>query len=484
MPAVGIRIPNGALGSLAGNVDAHHEIAIVDLILVQKRVRETVTEMLRSFRPDVAGLSVMTFQRKTARKIIALLRQFAPQAKIVAGGYDPSLATSAYESADDGVDFVVRGEGEVTFRELIRAMENGGQYAQIPGLSYRNGSGFLHNPERAPSILADGKIRPPKRDARKLDGYEFLGNPIDVVETSRGCTYDCAFCSIIEMRGRNFFTFPMQHVLDDIRDAEKRGARSIFFVDDNIGLNVHRMEALCQAIIDAKLNHLEFLVQSMTSTLANHGKTLAPLMKQAGFRYIFLGIENILEEDLNFLKAAAKNYKRENGKHTGNATLQAIEHIHQNGMYVVGGLIVGTPEDTEASINENIRFVRDHIDYPYIQHPTPYPRTRMSLDYEAQNLISNRLEEEYDGTTAVVRTKHLLPDQIEFLRWRAERWIKARHALVALMRDRPLWSIRHALQMFRFTFRGSTWRTFLKLEPEENAFRRYKALRLRERDYL
>ena len=481
MPAIGIRIPNGALTSLAANLDSHHEVAIADLILVQKTVRETLSRLLLEIAPDVVGLSVMTFQRKTARKIIDLIRKLVPRTVIVAGGYDPSLATEAYT---EGVDFVVRGEGEVTFCELIRSLENGHKYSNISGLSYKQGSKFIHNQDRPVSLLSDDKIRPPKREARLLKSYEFLGKQIDVVETSRGCTYDCSFCSIIEMRGRNFHTFSIERVLDDIRDAYRHGARSIFFVDDNIGLNVRRMEALCRAIIDAGLTHIEFLVQSMTSTLANHGETLAPLMKEAGFRYVFLGIENILDEDLQFLRAAAKNYKRQKGKTTGNATIQAIEYLHRNGMYVVGGMIVGTPEDTEESIQANLQFVKEYVDYPYIQHPTPYPRTRMARDYEAQDLIFNRNTEDYDGTTAVVRTKHVSGERLEFLRWRAERWLKMRHAFKTLLRLRPLFLLQHALEMFCFTFRGCTWRTFLGLEPEQHAFARYKELRTLEREYL
>lgn len=489
MPAVGIRMPNGALSSLAGNVDPHHDVAIADLILVQDRVRETVTELVQKHSPDVVGLSVMTFQRKTAKRIITLVRQLAPHARIVVGGYDPSLAVDAYTSPDDGVDFVIRGEGEITFRDLLRALEDLKDFSAIRGLSYRcpdqpqGNSVFRHNPDRPISSLNDGQIRPPNRNARVLSGYEFLGNPVDVIETSRGCTYDCSFCSIIEMRGRNFFTYSYDRVLDDIRDAYSHGARSIFFVDDNIGLNVQRLEGLCRAIIDAKLNRIEFLVQAMTSSIANHGDTLIPLMVKAGFRYVFLGIENILEEDLAFLKASSKNSKRESGKRIGNATLQAIDHIHRHNMYVVGGLIVGNPEDTESSILTNLEFAKRHIDYPYIQHPTPYPRTPMTKDFEEKGLIASRALEEYDGTTAVVRTKHLPPEDIEFLRWRAERWIKARHSL-AVFRDRPKFVLRNGIRMWRFTFRGSTWRTFLGLEDERKAFARYRALRAQERNYL
>ena len=260
-----------------------------------------------------------------------------------------------------------------------------------------------------------------------LDGYTFLGRPVDIVETSRGCTYDCSFCSIIEMRGRNFHTFDFERVLADIADARARGARAIFIVDDNITLNVARFEALCRAIVDAGLDDIHYIVQAMTSSIANHGDTLAPLMRAAGFRYVFLGIENVIEEDLAFLRASAKNARREGGRRTGNATLRAIELLHRAGLYVVGGIIVGNPGDTRESIETNLAFARQYVDWPYIQHPTPYPGTPMTKDFRERDLIVSDRVEEYDGTTAVVRTEHLSADEIEFMRWRAERWMKVRH---------------------------------------------------------
>src|SRR5204863_410340 len=83
------------------------------------------------------------------------------------------------------------------------------------------------------------------------------------------------------MRGRQFNTYAFDRVLADIRDARARGARAVFLVDDNITLNVRRFEALCRAIIDAGLNDIEYIVQAMTSAIANHGATLAPLMRRA-----------------------------------------------------------------------------------------------------------------------------------------------------------------------------------------------------------
>jgi len=499
-PSLTMRMPNGALASLAGNIDPHHNVAVADLILAQKSVPATVARLVASHEPDIVGLSVMTFQRKTAFKVIALVRALRPQATIVVGGYDPSLAPEHYEDSESGVDYIVSGEGDLTFRELLRALEEQaegqrqkaedvaagrtfGPLSGIAGLSYRNEAGeFVRNPPRAVSHL-DGEVRPPNRAARVLSGYTLMGRQVDIVETSRGCTYDCSFCSIIEMRGRNFHTWSYDRVIADIADARSRGARAIFLVDDNITLNAARFKGLCQAIIDAGLHDIDYIVQAMTSAIASSGDELGVAMRAAGFRYVFLGIENILDQDLAFLRAKAKNAQRESGKTVGSATMRAVEVLHRHGMLVVGGLIVGNPGDTRESIEANLAFARKYVDWPYIQHPTPYPGTPMTNDFRNRNLIVNEAVEEYDGTTAVVRTEHLDAEEIEFMRWRAERWMKCRHLPSALAHD-PLFVMKNWPRMLAHTFRGSTWRTWLGLESEREAFRRYKAIRRREREFF
>ena len=332
--------------------------------------------------------------------------------------------------------------------------------------------------------LKSNPLRLPNRAARVLEGYTLLGRQVDVVETSRGCTYDCSFCSIIEMRGRNFHVYPIERVIADIADARSRGARAIFLVDDNITLDIRRFEALCQAIIDAGLNDIEYLVQGMTSPLAQHGETLAPLMKRAGFRYVFLGIENILEERSRFPQGTSEECAATStGAAVGNATIEAIEHLHRHGLFVVGGLIVGNPDDTRESIETNLEFARRYVDWPYIQHPTPYPRTPMTQQFREQNLIVDEDMSHYDGTTAVVRTKHVPATEIEFLRWRAERWMKLRHLPAAFLHS-PSFVLRHWPAMMAHTFTGTSFRSMFGLERQRIVFERYQKARRRERAYV
>ena len=477
-PTIAVRMPNGGLASLAGNVDAHHQVAIADLVLAQSSVQATVVRLIEELKPQLVGLSVMTFQRGTARRIISLIRSLKPDVLIAVGGYDPSLAPEAWTDPSLGVDFIVRGEGDLTFRELLRAIEGAGSLSEISGLWYRSADGLHRNPQRPVTSLKHGEVRPPARAGRVLSGYTMMGRPIDVVETSRGCTFDCSFCSIIEMRGRNFHRFAIDRVIADIRDARDRGARSIFLVDDNITIDVPRLEALCRAIVEQGLHDVMYVVQAMTAAIATHGESLAPLMRKAGFRYVFLGIENVLEDDLTFLKATAKNSRRQQ-----NTTLAAVDVLRQHGLLVVGGLIVGNPDDTRASIETNLAFARKYVDWPYIQHPTPYPGTPMTREFRERGLIVNQRVEEYDGTSAVTRSTHLDAEEIEFMRWKAERWMKVRHIPTAF-RLHPGFVLTHGRRMMAHTFRGTTWRSLLGLETLRDTFRRYRQIRARERQYL
>jgi radical SAM superfamily enzyme YgiQ (UPF0313 family) len=210
----------------------------------------------------------------------------------------------------------------------------------------------------------------------------------------------------------------------------------------------------------------------MTASIAAQGERLARLMKEAGFRYVFLGIENILDEDLAFLKARAKNSRHQQGRRT-NTAVAAVDLLHRHGMLVVGGLIVGNPDDRRESIAANLEFARRYVDWPYIQHPTPYPGTPMTRDFVERGLVVNPRVEEYDGTTAVTRSAHLSCEEIEFMRWKAERWMKVRH-LPAVVRHDPLFVLRNGHRMLAHTFRGTTWRSVFGFESSRDVFGRYR----------
>lgn len=104
----------------------------------------------------------------------------------------------------------------------------------------------------------------------------------------------------------------------------------------------------------------------------------------------------------------------------------------------------------------------------------------MTREFQERGLISHQRVEEYDGTTAVVRTEHVTAEEVEFLRWRTERWMKARHVPVVFAHA-PLFTLRRLPQLAAWHFRGSRLTTFLSLEDEHKSCQRYRTIRARER---
>jgi hypothetical protein len=484
MPSISTRMPNGALTSLAGNIDPHHKVAVADLVLAQRTVRETVCQLMKSQDPELVGLSIMTFQRRTAMAIMDLVRSLKPDVRIVVGGYDPSLAPEVYSEVDDPkIDFLVKGEGEITFRELVRALEGDGAFEKVKGLSFRRDGVFHHNAGRGVAALEGDQIRPPRRSARVLSGYTLwdgrstlsrllaAAHSTAVSVRSSRCAAGISIASTSTASSMTFVTLTNM-------------VRERFSSSMTISRSTSRdSKTVCRAIIAAKLNSIDYSIQATTSSIADHGETLAPLMREAGFRYVFLGIENVVEEELVFLKASVKNKRRVNGRRTDSAAVKAIEYVRDNGMYVVGGLIVGNRTDTRAQIAANLAFALRWFDWPYIQHPTPYPGTPMAADLQKRGLVTSTNVEEYDGTTAVVACQEVSKPELEFMRWETERWIKLRHGWTTLGLD-TRFTLKHGWQLFTHIFRGETIKSLLRIESRHRAFERYCMIRKAERRYL
>ena len=175
-----------------------------------------------SIDPDVVGLSIMTFQRGTARKIVALVRALKPsvQRSSSAATIRASRPTSTSSRPGTSTSSCAAKATSRSASWCARSSAARTSARGRPVVSRRRPASCARRIARSARSPAT-EVRLPNRAARVLDGYTFLGRPIDVVETSRGCTYDCSFCSIIEMRGRNFHTWSIERVIADIADARR-----------------------------------------------------------------------------------------------------------------------------------------------------------------------------------------------------------------------------------------------------------------------
>jgi len=403
-------LSNHGIASVGANIDAEHDVFLIDLIRKRRSIKKYLTGILSKIQPDLVGLSAMTWQYATCVRIIHLIKKVLPRVKIVIGGYHATLMYKEIAASSEAkhIDFMIRGEGEEPCRLLVNALARRQSMAAISSLSYKRNNIFTHNPRGENMDL--GRLKLPVRDKRRLTwGYHMLYSKIELIETSRGCTRSCNFCSMKHMYGRTFRTYPISRVLKDIDDIYfNRKTRYIFITDDNMVLNPARVVELCDAIIARKYRGLNLFVQADCISMARNEQMVAK-MADAGFRSVFLGIENGSKKNL---AAAGKGdivkYSR-----------QAIENCHKYGMMVIGGLIFGFPDDDQDSIRENYEFFKNlKADAAYCQIITPYPKTGMRESLLEQGLITNKTDfKKYNGLWANVRTKYMNAEQLQFQFW-------------------------------------------------------------------
>lgn len=404
--------PSLGIASVAGNIDRRHQVWLADLVVRKWSVPSSVRRTMRKYRPDVVGLSAMIFQYFTARKIARLIKEEFPGTLIALGGYHAT--TMRREIADSPeaqvVDFIFEGEGDHAFDELLDALDGRRSMETIGGLSYKQDGVFRHNPARPLEDVRE--IDYPERDRRVFGGYHFYFDKADVMETSRGCLLRCNFCSMNQMYGTTFRTYSIDRVLADIEGMYRRDARHVFILDDNITLDVPRLMDLCDGIIGLKRKKMQFVIQASCAGIAKDPQ-LPRKLADAGITQVFLGIENVDQDNLTQMKK---------GKIVG-VTQVAVKRLIDVGIIVAGGMIVGMADDDVAAIRRNYEyFVGMGIHNILDQIITPYPGTEMRTNLIADGVVTNLYDYKwYSGYWPQVRTHYLSSKEILFEKWKARR---------------------------------------------------------------
>jgi len=468
------RIPNLGISSIAGNIDDVCEVHTADL-QAAKDWRKFLSRTLSTLCPDLVGISAMSFQFKDALEACEMASEHG--ALTLAGGYHPTLLFEdiARSEQAESIDFMIRGEGEATMRKLVLSLEKGENLEGVNGLSFKRDGVFVHNPERA--LLELSSIELPNRDARLIKrGFYAFNKSIDAVETTRGCTQGCKFCSIDKMYGRSFRRFELERVLADVEDVAERRTQSLVFSDDNITLDTTRMMELCDRIVERDLSHIHYYTQASAKGIASEPE-LAVKMGEAGFKFVFLGIENALKRNLSFFNK---------GDITHDSEL-AVKYLRDNGIAVSGGLVLGTPEDTKEDLWTNYTLARHmHVDLPIFYISTPYPATRLRDELLEEGLITN-IEDfsKCDGLTANVRTRHLTDVQLQYETWRmfaryyGVQWL----AWSRIVRNYPLWSLGTILKLYpRYAMRRLLYT--LHLRSKRDFFEQDAAKRVYSKGYF
>jgi len=325
-----------------------HEVRMFDTCHPRMKEQHIAQSVLEE-KPDLIALSFLSTTSYLLLKSMARkLKTVAPHTPIIAGG--PFATLNAVKIMNDCpyLDSVGAGEGEELLPDYLA---NLGSPGSVLGLSWRSGDRIIENPPRP--ILADlDKFPYPDRSTLPIEYIESM--PLDVpavlsldrfctVQTSRGCPYPCVFCDIPALGdGKWRFRSP-EHVLGELQQLNDEGYRSIYLTDDHFLLKRQRIQAICQGIIDRKLEFRWGCEGRVDSVAVEE----LPIMGKANCRFLAFGIEAGTQKILDRLK------KKQNLDQIRNAISESKKH----GIDTAHGFfLVGSPGETEEDILQSFRF--------------------------------------------------------------------------------------------------------------------------------
>lgn len=360
---VPLSVPIG-MGSLAAYLHARGKIAeILDEhveYVTEALIRKTV-ERARLAQPYIFGISALTASIHRGYEIAKLLKGLYPECVIIIGGIHPTVLPEEV-LAHSEIDLVVRGEGEEVLDQLYEGIKSGRDVSILRGLSFRRDGRIVHNPDAALPELSKLPRFPYELFESHGERYSF-----GFIASSRGCPYDCIFCSQRSISGQRFRYVPTEIVIEEMELLLGRlGQTHINFVDDNFTANRPRVRQLCEEMIRRGYNK-KATFDCQTRADAVNEEVLG-LLRQAGFRLINFGLETASERLMVLL----------NKKETVQQNIEAVRMAKKFGFGVSGTFIFGLPTETRKDRWDAYRLAKElDLDYVRFNNATPYPGTRL-----------------------------------------------------------------------------------------------------------
>lgn len=321
---------------------------------------------------DVVGISTITSTAPRAYEIADKIKTLGKS--VVMGG--PHV-TFQPEEALKHSDFVVRGEGEESFPEVLEVIEGTKSPEKIKGISFKV-KGRVVNTENRPLVCDLDEL--PSPDLTLIDGYEKMR--VTPVLTSRGCPYNCSFCSVTRVFGRGYRTRSVENVLNELG---KLKPRVVFFYDDNFTHDRRRVYEICKGIID---RGLKFIWSAQSRVDIARDTNLLKIMRKSGCTLLHIGFESINPETL-------KLYKKGINPET---YLKAMKEFKRAGIDVHGMFVLGSDGDTVDTIRETVKFAkRAGLFSAQFLALTPLPGTPLFEELKREGRIFTDRWDLYDG---------------------------------------------------------------------------------------
>lgn len=341
-------------------------------------VDEAVSPVNLDTDADIVGITATTARAPRAYELADAFR--ARGKTVVLGGIHPSALP---EEAAQHADAVVIGEAELTWPRLLQ------DFLQGRVQKFYRGNSF-------PSLE---NLPWPRRDLINPENYYISGA---MVQTTRGCPFNCYFCSVTNFFGHTFRTRPLEDVVAELESIPQK---NIFFVDDNIMGHPVYAKRLFEAV--RPLGKRWFGQGSLTML---KDESLVKLAAKSGCIGMFIGMETLSPTNL---KKMGKTFN------IAEKYSEAIKKLHDFGISIIGSFMFGLDDDKPGVFEKTLEFIQKvKLDVAQFSILTPFPGTRLYKQLEEEGRIIERDWAKYDGTHVTFRPKHLSVEALqEGLRW-------------------------------------------------------------------
>lgn len=325
----------------------------IDLKLIDMRTERyddgKLYEEIKRFSPDVVGISSITMEANEMHRVALITKRLSPKIKVIAGGPHPTLF---YEDVlkDMNIDYVVRGEGEITFHKLLNILASGNEPKDLKGIARRDNGNIVFN---GPGDVVQNldEIPFPAWDMLPLEWYwkerKFTALRCNIpyipLYTERGCPYGCIYCH--NLSGRMVRKRSPENILEEMDFYRRRwGIRRFEFVDDIFNVDLKRVHAICEGILRRGWDTLMSFPNGLRSD--NLPDETLRLLRRCGTYYISFAIESASPR---IQKLIRKNLNIEKAR-------RAIETGVKLGIFSMGYFMLGFPTETKEEIEETIKF--------------------------------------------------------------------------------------------------------------------------------
>ena len=302
-------------------------------------------EMLSQLKPRLVGITSMTSNFPAAEYIAKFVKLRCPQSLVVLGGVHATFKHREILAEHPEIDIIVRYEGELTMAELADALENGRSLIEVKGTSFRVEGRIVSNPDRERIEDLDCLPFPAHHLLDpKIEKYFTYTSP--PVLTTRGCPFSCIYCSTMAFHGRKYRTRSVANVILELEHLiDHYKVDKISFIDDNFTMQTGRVFALCQEIKKRDLA----IKWGCNARVDQVNEEILKVMKEAGCRDVFFGIESVSQRALDVVK---KGYRIRQAR-------DAVKMAEKLGIRTHCSFVLGLPGESKRTLKRIIQFIEE-----------------------------------------------------------------------------------------------------------------------------